>query len=93
MFVEGLFGVGHVGLLSANHLVRELDFKEVAEVYSPHFSAPLSPGDTPGVVYSEEGTAKLHYNELFYNPENDLFVYKASTRGTTASTTTDTPTS
>ncbi|KXA95172.1 hypothetical protein AKJ65_02330, partial [candidate division MSBL1 archaeon SCGC-AAA259E19] len=66
---------------SANHLLRELDFEEVGKVYSPHFSEPFQPKDTPGVVYSEDGSAKLHYNELFYNPENDLFVYKGLYQG------------
>ncbi|KXA90756.1 hypothetical protein AKJ57_03800 [candidate division MSBL1 archaeon SCGC-AAA259A05] len=81
LFVEGLLGVGHVGLLSENHLLRELEFEKAAKVYSPHFSEPFQPKDTPGVVYSEKGTAKLHYNELFYNPENDLFVYKGLYQG------------
>lgn len=56
--------------------MRELDFEKVADVYSPHFPVPFSRGKTPGVVYSEDGTAKLHFNELFYNSENGLFVYK-----------------
>lgn len=79
--VEGLLGVGHVGLLAANLLLGELDFQKVANVYSPSFSEPFIPGDTPGVVYSEDGTAKLHSNEVFYNSENDLFIYSGFYQG------------
>lgn len=80
-FVEGLRGVGHVGLLASNHLLEELDFEKVADAYSPHFAAPFSRGKTPGVVYSEDGTVKLHSNELFYNTRHDLFVYKGLYQG------------
>lgn len=79
--VEGLLGVGSVGLLASNHLVRELDFEKVAEVYSSHFSAPLKKAKIPGVVYSGDGTAKLHRNEIFYDSEEDLFVYNGLYQG------------
>lgn len=81
VFIEGLLGVGHVGVLSANHLLKELNFDKIAHIYSPHFNTPFSSGDTPGVVYSKEGTAKLHSNELFYNHEHDLFVYRGFYQG------------
>lgn len=80
-FVEGLRGVGHVGLLASNHLIRELDFEKVANVYSTHFAEPFSRGKTPGVVYSEGDTVKLHFNELFYSSEQDLFVYRGHYQG------------
>ncbi len=81
IFVEGLRGVGHVGLLASNHLIGELDFEKVTDIYSTHFSEPLSRGKSPGVVYSEDGTVKLHFNELFYSSEHDLFVYKGLYQG------------
>ncbi|KXA96613.1 hypothetical protein AKJ37_04825 [candidate division MSBL1 archaeon SCGC-AAA259I09] len=61
--------------------MRELDFDKVADVYSSHFTEPFSRGKTPGVVYSGGGTAKLHFNELFYSSEHDLFVYKGLYQG------------
>lgn len=80
-FVEGLFGVGHVGFLAANHLIEELNLDKVADVYSPHFAEPFSPKDTPGVVYTEEGVAELHKNELFWSPDDNLFVYRGLYQG------------
>lgn len=81
VFVEGLLGVGHVGLLASNYLVSELESDKVGDVYSPHFSEPFKPGKTPGVVYSEEGIAVLNRNELYYIPEFDLFVYSGLYQG------------
>lgn len=76
VFVEGLLGVGHVGFLAASHLVDEFDFEKIADLYSPHFHHPVTGGGVPGVVYSLDGTAELHRNEIFYNREHDLFVYR-----------------
>ena len=80
-FIEGLLGVGHVGLIAGEHLVDDSDFEKIADVYSPHFNDPFSPGDTPGVVYSDTGTAKLQGNELFYSSEKDIFVYTGLYQG------------
>ncbi|KXB07872.1 hypothetical protein AKJ58_01580 [candidate division MSBL1 archaeon SCGC-AAA385D11] len=76
IFIEGLLGVGHVGLLASTHLVKELRCKKIADVYSPHFNHPASHADIPGVVYSEDGMVTLNRNEIFYNKENNLFIYK-----------------
>ncbi len=81
ILVEGLMGVGHVGLLAADHLIEELKLEKIANVYSPHFTEPFSPKDTPGVNYTEEGTVELHKNEIFWGPNYDLFVYKGLYQG------------
>ncbi|MFW5911879.1 MAG: PAC2 family protein [Candidatus Hadarchaeota archaeon] len=81
IFVEGLLGVGQVGLLASDYLVEEIESVKVGEVYSPHFSEPFRPGKIPGVVYSEEGMGILNRNEIFFIPGFDLFVYKGLYQG------------
>jgi proteasome assembly chaperone (PAC2) family protein len=37
ILIEGLPGIGHVGKLVADHLVKELKAEKVVEIYSHHF--------------------------------------------------------
>lgn len=71
-FIQGLLGVGQVGFLAVRQLIKSLDAKKVAEVYSPDF---LYPGSTiPGVVYADDGTVDLEKDEIYYDDKNELFL-------------------
>ncbi|WP_457550568.1 proteasome assembly chaperone family protein [Archaeoglobus sp.] len=61
VFIEGLPGIGHVGKLVADHLVKELDTVKVVEIYSHHFP--------PQVMVNEDGTVRL--------PKNEIYAYKS----------------
>jgi uncharacterized protein (TIGR00162 family) len=61
VFIEGLPGIGHVGKLVADHLVKELDTVKVVEIYSHHFP--------PQVMVNEDGTIRL--------PKNEVYAYKS----------------
>ncbi|MEM0351081.1 MAG: proteasome assembly chaperone family protein [Archaeoglobaceae archaeon] len=57
IFIEGLPGIGHVGKLVADHLVRELKAEKVVEIYSHHFP--------PQVIVLEDGTIRMPRNEVY----------------------------
>lgn len=79
-FVQGLLGVGQVGLLAAKQMITSLRAQKIADVYSPDF---LYPGSTiPGVVYSSDGTVELGKDELFYDSKNELFILTGLYQGT-----------
>jgi len=61
VFIEGLPGIGHVGKLVADHLVKELDTEKVVEIYSHHFP--------PQVMVEEDGTVRM--------PKNEIYAYKS----------------
>ncbi len=61
VFIEGLPGIGHVGKLVADHLVKELKAEKVVEIYSHHFP--------PQVMVNEDGTIRL--------PKNEVYAYKS----------------
>ena len=61
VFIEGLPGIGHVGKLVADHIVKELKAEKVVEIYSHHFP--------PQVMVNEDGTIRL--------PKNEVFAYKS----------------
>ncbi len=61
IFIEGLPGIGHVGKLVADHLVKELETVKVVEIYSHHFP--------PQVMVNEDGTIRL--------PKNEVYAYKS----------------
>ena len=70
--IQGLLGVGQVGFLAVRQLIKALNAKKVAEVYSPDF---LYPGSTiPGVVYTKDGTVDLEKDEIYYDEKNELFL-------------------
>ena len=37
IFIEGLAGLGNVGMIAANHLIESTDAKPFAELYAPYF--------------------------------------------------------
>lgn len=61
VFIEGLPGIGLVGKLVADHLVKELNAVKVVEIYSHHFP--------PQVMVNEDGTIRL--------PKNEVYAYKS----------------
>ena len=61
VMIEGLPGIGHVGKLVADHLVKVLDVEKVVELYSHHFP--------PQVMVDENGVVKL--------PKNEIYAYKS----------------
>lgn len=57
IMIEGLPGIGHVGKLVADHLVKVLDVEKVVEIYSHHFP--------PQVMVDERGMIKIPNNEVY----------------------------
>ncbi|OYT35253.1 proteasome assembly chaperone family protein [Archaeoglobales archaeon ex4484_92] len=57
VFIEGLPGIGHVGKLVADHLVKELKAEKVVEIYSYYFP--------PQVMVQENGTIRMPKNEIY----------------------------
>jgi uncharacterized protein len=57
VLVEGLPGIGHVGKLTAEHIIYELGAEKIAELYSVHFP--------PQVIIDEAGVTHLVNNELY----------------------------
>ncbi len=57
VFIEGLPGIGHVGKLVADHLVKELKAELVVEIYSHYFP--------PQVMVLEDGTVRMPKNEVY----------------------------
>ncbi|MBE8538602.1 proteasome assembly chaperone family protein [Geoglobus acetivorans] len=60
VMIEGLPGIGHVGKLVADHLVKVLEVEKVVEIYSHHFP--------PQVMVDEKGVIKI--------PNNEVYAYK-----------------
>ena len=58
ILIEGLPGIGHVGKLVAEHMIRELGAEKVAEIESIFFP--------PQVIIDGNGTVRLANNELYY---------------------------
>ena len=58
IFIEALPGLGHVGKLSADHMIDELGATKFAEIYSPTFP--------PQVLVKDEGVIENMFNELYY---------------------------
>ncbi len=63
ILIEGLPGIGHVGKLVAEHLIRELGAEKVAEIESIFFP--------PQVIIDEHGTVRLANNEIYYYEGGD----------------------
>jgi hypothetical protein len=63
VLIEGLPGVGHVGKLVAEHMIRELGAEKVAEIESIYFP--------PQVIIDEEGMVRLANNEIYYYEGED----------------------
>lgn len=57
VLIEGLPGIGHVGKLVADHLVKELNAELVVRIYSHYFP--------PQVIVLGDGTVRLPVNEVY----------------------------
>ena len=57
ILIEGLPGIGHVGKLVADHLVKELHAEKIVEIYSHHFP--------PQVMVMENGLIRMPKNEVY----------------------------
>lgn len=57
IFIEGLPGIGHVGKLVAEHLIKELGAEKIAEITSIYFP--------PQVILEPDGVTRLCNNEIF----------------------------
>ncbi len=57
VMIEGLPGIGHVGKLVAEHLIRELQAESCAEVHSFYFP--------PHAIIDEDGVIRLANNEIW----------------------------
>ena len=57
ILIEGLPGLGVVGKIVAEYLIKHLDAKEFAELYSPHFAYY--------VIVEKDGSVRLLRN-VFY---------------------------
>ncbi len=57
IMIEGLPGVGQVGKLAAEHLIKELDAQKIAEITSIYFP--------PQVILEDYGVARLPNNEIY----------------------------
>lgn len=58
IFVEGLPGVGNVGRIAGDHLIKELKATKFAEIHSSHFM--------PFVLLKQDATVHVLNNELYY---------------------------
>lgn len=57
VLIEGLPGIGHVGKLVADHLVKELGAEKAVEICSHYFP--------PQVMVEEDGTVRMPMNEAY----------------------------
>jgi len=80
VFIEGLGGLGNVGMLAATHLIKELDAIKIANVYSPYFVRTASP--IPGIMYVD-GVVELLKDEIYYDPEENLMIFVGPYQGST----------
>jgi uncharacterized protein (TIGR00162 family) len=68
IMIEGLPGIGHVGKLVAEHMIRELGAEKIAEIESIFFP--------PQVIIDEQGTVRLVNNEIyFYDGGEQRFLF------------------
>ncbi len=81
-YVQGLLGVGQVGLLATRQLIDSLGAVKLAEIYSPEFLYPGS--NIPGVVYGAESKIELEKDDLYYDARNELFILTGLYQGATA---------
>lgn len=57
ILIEGLPGIGQVGKLVAEHMIRELNAEKVAEIHSTYFP--------PQVFIESDGNVRMANNEIF----------------------------
>lgn len=80
VLIEGLPGLGLVGKLAADHMIKELGAKKFATMHSPHFP--------PQVVIQDDGTVRMMQNEFYYwqaekKTQNDLLFIVGDHQGST----------
>jgi len=77
ILIEGLPGLGMVGRISAQFLIKQLGAKKFAEIYSPHF--PYY------VLVDKKGSVRLLRGEFYYwkGKENDLILLTGDSQAQT----------
>jgi len=80
ILIEGLPGIGLVGKLAADTLIKGLKAEKFADLYSPDFP--------PQVLIQEDSTVRLLRNEFYYwkaehKDQNDLIILVGDVQGTT----------
>ncbi len=83
-FVQGLLGVGQVGLMAGRQIIDALNAEKVADLYSIHFLYPNVA--LPGVVYEEGNLVDLHKDEIYYAEEHEMFILTGVYQGTNPET-------
>ncbi|MCD6415035.1 MAG: proteasome assembly chaperone family protein [Candidatus Diapherotrites archaeon] len=78
ILIEGLPGLGLVGKIAVEHIVKELKAEKLATMYSVYFP--------PQVVIQEDGTVRLMKNEFYYwksgkKSQRDLLFIIGDTQG------------
>ncbi len=58
VLIEGLPGLGLVGKIAVDHMIKELNAKKFADLYSPHFP--------PQVVIRNDGLVDMMKDEFYY---------------------------
>lgn len=78
ILIEGLPGIGLVGKLAADHMVRELKAQRIADVYSPHFPHQ--------VVMQKNGAIRMLKNRIYHvkGKKNDLLVLTGDVQAVTS---------
>lgn len=78
ILIEGLPGIGLVGKLAADHMVRELKAEKIADVYSPHFPHQ--------VVMQKNGAIRMLKNRIYYikGKKNDLLILVGDVQAVTS---------
>ncbi|VVB66479.1 PAC2 family protein [Candidatus Gugararchaeum adminiculabundum] len=81
ILIEGLPGIGLVGKLAADHLIKELKAEKVAELYSPSFPHQ--------VIMQKKGTLRMLKNRFYAwrNPKkngNDLLILVGDVQAVTS---------
>lgn len=71
VLVEGLSGVGNVGLLAAEQMAHALQGQRIGSLYSPYFTYSMS--TIPGIE-SREGVAELLRDDLYAVPRHNLLL-------------------
>ncbi|PIT84099.1 proteasome assembly chaperone family protein [Candidatus Micrarchaeota archaeon CG10_big_fil_rev_8_21_14_0_10_45_29] len=68
VLVEGLPGIGLVGKIAADYLVKSMNAKKIANIYSPYFP--------PQVLMRKNGVARMLGMRLYHIPQkkNDILV-------------------
>ncbi|WP_456474025.1 PAC2 family protein [Candidatus Pyrohabitans sp.] len=79
--IQGLLGVGQVGLMAGRQLIDSLGAEKIANIYSVYFLYPNVA--LPGIVYEDENLVDLHKDEIYYDEKNEIFILTGIYQGTT----------